>query len=106
MLQVAIKMIFLTCAFFSNSWCRLTLGWVPSGLWKTEWWDADMVTCLRWDTDSHMVQLMPLTISCSSKSRLVLPFWYRFTQAHTHTHKTILRLCGFCPGKPAWAGTR
>jgi len=30
----------------------------------------------------HMAQLMPLplTISCSSKSRLVLPFWCRLTQ--------------------------
>jgi len=31
----------------------------------------------------HMAQLMPLplTVSCSSKSRLVLPFWYRLTRA-------------------------
>jgi len=30
----------------------------------------------------HMAQLMPLppTVSCSVKSRLVLPFWYRLTQ--------------------------
>jgi len=30
----------------------------------------------------HMVQLMPLplTISCSRQSRLVLPFWYLLTQ--------------------------
>jgi len=32
--------------------------------------------------DLHMAQLMPLplTISCSSKSRLALPFWYRLTR--------------------------
>ena len=32
--------------------------------------------------DLHMAQLMqlPFTISCSSKSRLVLPFWYWLTQ--------------------------
>jgi len=32
--------------------------------------------------DLHMAHLMPLpfTISCSSKSRFVLPFWYRLTQ--------------------------
>jgi len=32
--------------------------------------------------DLHMAQLMPLpsTVSCSSKSRLVLPFWYRLTR--------------------------
>ena len=41
-----------------------------------------MVICLGWGVDLHMAQLMPLplTISCSSKSRLVLPFWYRLTQ--------------------------
>jgi len=26
--------------------------------------------------------------------------------AHTHTHTTVLRLCGNCPGQPGWAGTR
>jgi len=36
-----------------------------------------MVKCLGQGTDLHMAQLMPLplTISCFSKSRLVLPFW-------------------------------
>ena len=38
--------------------------------------------CLGQGADLHMIQLMPLplTISCSSKSRLVLPFWCRFTR--------------------------
>jgi len=41
-----------------------------------------MVICLGRDADLHMAQMMPLplTISCSSKSRLVLPFWYRLTR--------------------------
>jgi len=36
-----------------------------------------MVMCLDQGADLHMAQLMPLplTISCSSKSRLVLPSW-------------------------------
>ena len=40
-----------------------------------------MVICLGREADLHMAQMMllPLTISCSSKSRLVLPFWYWFT---------------------------
>jgi len=48
-----------------------------SGL-KTEWWDAGMVILSGRCADLHMAQLMPLPliISCSSKSRLVLPFWY------------------------------
>jgi len=24
----------------------------------------------------------------------------------SHIHTTVLRLCGFCPGQPGWAGTR
>jgi len=47
---------------------------------KTERWGG-VVVCLEWNADLHMAQLMPLplTVSCFSKSRLVLPFWYRFT---------------------------
>ena len=38
--------------------------------------------CLDQGAYLHMAQLMPLplTISCSSKSRLVLPFWCRLTR--------------------------
>ena len=37
-----------------------------------------MVICLGRGADLHMVQLvlLPLTVSCYSKSRLVLPFWF------------------------------
>jgi len=45
---------------------------------KTEW-DEDMVMYLGQGGDLHMAQLMPLplTFSCSGKSRLVLPsLWY------------------------------
>jgi len=53
---------------------------------KTEWWDSGVVIYLLQGADLHMAQLMPLplTVSCSSESRLVLlcwivlPFWYRF----------------------------
>jgi len=40
-----------------------------------------MVICLERGADLHMAQLMPLplTVSASVKSRLVLPFWYRLT---------------------------
>jgi len=48
---------------------------------KTEWWDPGMVICPWRGADLHMAQLMPLplTLSCSSKSRLVLSFWYHLT---------------------------
>jgi len=41
-----------------------------------------MVMCLGQGVDLHMVQLMALllTVSCSSISILVLPFWYRLTR--------------------------
>jgi len=40
-----------------------------------------MVICLERGADLHMAQLMPLLMSLVSvKSRLVLPFWYRFTR--------------------------
>jgi len=46
-------------------------------LTATEWCDAGVVICLGRGADLHMVHLMPLpiTFSCSNKSRLVLPSW-------------------------------
>jgi len=49
----------------------------------TEWWGAGVVICLEQRADLHTAQLMPLplTVSCFSKSRLVLrTFWYRLTR--------------------------
>jgi len=45
---------------------------------KTERWGTGVVICLGRGADLHIAQLMPLplTISCSSKSRLVLPSWF------------------------------
>ena len=49
---------------------------------KTEWWGAGVVICLEQGADLHMAQLMPLpiTVSCSSKIQIGLPFWYRLTR--------------------------
>jgi len=49
---------------------------------KTDSLGDGMVTCLEQGANLHMAQLMPLplTISCSSKSRFVLPFWYWLTR--------------------------
>jgi len=69
---------------------------------KTEWWDAGMVMYLGQGADLHMAQLMPLllTISCSSKSRLVVPFWYLVTQVVPDkiqkSSKTIVCVCALC----------
>jgi len=50
---------------------------------KTEWLGAGMVICLERGADLHIAQQMPLplTISCRSKSRLVLPEWFCFSGA-------------------------
>jgi len=49
----------------------------------SEWWDAGVVMCLGQGADLHIAQLMPLplTVSCSSKSRLVLPSWFYLSGA-------------------------
>jgi len=49
---------------------------------KKEWWSTGVVICLERGVDLHMAQLMPqpLTVSCSSKIQIGLPFWYRLTQ--------------------------
>jgi len=50
---------------------------------KTVWWGAGMVICLEQGADLHIAQQMPLplTTSCSSKSRVVLPEWFCFSGA-------------------------
>jgi len=49
---------------------------------KYEWWGAGMVISLGRSANVHMVQLMPLplTVSCSIKSKLVSPFWNQLTR--------------------------
>ena len=79
---------------------KLSRCWLGSrkGIWsvKTEWWVAGVVICLGWGADLRVAQLMPLllTISCSSKSRLVLPFWYLLTQVVPD--KGPLNVCCCC----------
>ena len=69
--------LFVTCAFSASTLFR-------KGIWpakKTDLWGSGIVICLERGADLHMAQLMPLplTISCSSKIQMVLPFWYRLT---------------------------
>jgi len=47
-----------------------------------ERWGAGVVICLEKGADLHLAQLMPLplTVSCSSKIQIILPFWYRLTR--------------------------
>jgi len=63
----------------------LLVGWQEGhpAFKKLEWWGAGMVICPERGADLHIAQLMPLplTISCSSKSRLVLPECFCFSGA-------------------------
>jgi len=43
---------------------------------KKQWWGAGVVICLEIGVELPL----PLTISASVKSRLVLPFWYWLTR--------------------------
>jgi len=67
----------VVCLCVCMLWCCWLGGRKGTGLWKN--W---VVGCRRgylgWGADLHMAQQMPLplTISCSSKSRLVLPSWF------------------------------
>jgi len=38
-------------------------------------------------------------------SFIILSLFFCCIHPHTHTHTTVLRLCGICPGQPGWAGT-
>jgi len=62
----------------------LLVGWQEGhpACKKTGWSGAGVVICLECNADLHMAQLipLPLTVSCFSKSRLVIPFWYRLTR--------------------------
>jgi len=84
--------------------CFDTVGWVKKGhlaCKKLSGRDAGMVVCLGQGANLHTAHLMPLpiTISCSSKSRMVLPFWCRLTQVVLDKiqegHKTCVCVCAF-----------
>jgi len=51
------------------------------GCKKTERWGAGVVICLERAANLHVARRipLPLTVSCSSKIQMVLPFWYRLT---------------------------
>ena len=85
--------------------------WMPSVLWRCwlggrkgirpvkNWVVGCWRGCLGWGADLNIAQQMPLplTISCSSKSRLVLnflvlPFWYLLTRVDPGS-KAVKRLC-------------
>jgi len=72
----------ILCIFYTHCmWmkCFDAVGWAAEGHPACKKLSGEMLAwlCLGQGADLHMAQLMllPLTISCCSKSRLVLPFW-------------------------------
>jgi len=96
-----------------DSYSEGSLNILPSVLWRcwlggrkgirpvNNWVVGCWRGCLGWGTDMHMAQQMPLplTVSCSSKSGLVLPswflpFWYLLTQvSRTNSRWAVKPLC-------------
>ena len=61
---------------------------------KTEWWGAGMVICLERGADLHMAQLMPLplTVSCFSKILIGLTFLV-LTHLGSRGQRAVKRVC-------------
>jgi len=83
-----------------HCWLGGRKGIRPVKNWVVGCWRG----CLGWGADLHIAQQMPLplTISCSSKSRLVLtflvlPFWYLLTRVvpdiFQKSSKTVVCVC-------------
>jgi len=78
--------------------------------WSTQW--PNDTRCSLWDWDAMYNTHLPVKTTTRSHNELDNTHHgelcrYMFIKLHdTHTHTTILWLCGFCPGKPRWAGTR
>ena len=89
---------------FSFSTLMLLVGRQEGHPACKKWAVGCWCVCLGWGADLHMARQMPLplTISCSSKSRLVLPFlvlpfWYLLTRVvwgrFQQSSKTVVCVC-------------
>ena len=96
--------------FYWHCWLDIRKGIQPVKNWVVGCWRG----CLGWGADLHIAQQMslPLTISCSSKSRLVstflvLPFWYLLTRVvpdiFQKSSKTVVCLCNTVEYVQKWS---
>ena len=56
--------------------CWLGAAGRASGCKKTEWWGAGMVICLKRGTDLHMAQRIPLPLTVSCFSKILIGFTF------------------------------
>jgi len=61
---------------------------------KTEWWGAGMVICLEQGADLHMAQLMPLSLTVSCVSKILIGFTF-LVLAHLGSpgQRAVKRVC-------------
>jgi len=67
------------------------------------------MTCLPWpaEVDGRWSRSPTSTVFVGTCRDGTFTHTDTHTHTHTHTHKhTVLRLSGFCPRQPGWAGTR
>jgi len=65
---------------------------------KTEWWGAGMVICLERDAELHMAQLMPLPLTVSCFSKVLIGFTF-LVPAHPGSpgKRAVKRVCSSRP---------
>ena len=61
---------------------------------KTEWWGAGMVICLEQGADLHMAKLMPLSLTVSCVSKILIGFTF-LVPAHLGSpgQRAVKRVC-------------
>jgi len=60
---------------------------------KTEWWGAGVVICLERGADLHMAQLMPLPLTVSCFSKILIGFTFLVLAHPGSTGKEPLNGC-------------
>jgi len=103
--RVYVRCRFLTEIVLASVHWRCWLGG-RKGIRPVKNWvvGAGVVIGLDRGADLHMAQLMPLpvTVSCFSKSRLVLPFWYRLTRVVLEKGPLNGCVCAYVPFFNCW----
>ena len=66
----------------------------PACTKKLEWWGAGVVVCVEQGADLHMAQLMPLPLTVSCFSKILIGFTF-LVPAHLGSprHRAVKRVC-------------
>jgi len=65
---------------------------------KTEWWGAGVVICLERGADLHMAQLMPLPLTVSCFSKILIGFTFLvLAYPYSPGQRAVKRVCVCVP---------